>query len=137
MVLFSLLEVRLGAMLVLSQIWKFFQDLLVVTPWFSLISLIERIPIICILSLLSSQAPIFSLVSSRLSLWDPTFYLITFFEGYYNEARILEPVTFTTITQLPNIPGAVNDCAYLIIGPLFSEFDTPPFTQSLLDVHTR
>ena len=44
------------------------------------------------------------------------YHLITFFfQGYYNEARILEPVTFTTITQLPNIPGAVNDCAYLII----------------------
>ena len=45
---------------------------------------------------------------------------LTFFpQGYYNEARILEPVTFTTITQLPNIPGAVNDCAYLIILSLF------------------
>ena len=38
-----------------------------------------------------------------------------FFQGYYNEARILDPVTFNTITQLPNIPGAVNDCVYLII----------------------
>jgi hypothetical protein len=31
------------------------------------------------------------------------------FVGYYNEARILEPKTFTTILQLPNIPGAVNN----------------------------
>jgi hypothetical protein len=31
------------------------------------------------------------------------------FVAYYNEARILEPVTFNTITQLPNIPGAVNN----------------------------
>jgi hypothetical protein len=30
--------------------------------------------------------------------------------AYYNEARILEPVSFTTIKTLPNIPGAVNDC---------------------------
>ncbi|MCJ1315893.1 hypothetical protein MMC15_001213 [Xylographa vitiligo] len=31
------------------------------------------------------------------------------FVGYYNEARILEPVNFNTISQLPNIPGSVND----------------------------
>ena len=29
---------------------------------------------------------------------------------YYNEARILDPVTFATVSVLPNIPGAVNDC---------------------------
>ena len=28
---------------------------------------------------------------------------------YYNQARILDPVTFNTITQLPNLPAAVND----------------------------
>ena len=32
-----------------------------------------------------------------------------FVSGYYNEARILDPVTFATITQLPNMPGAVNN----------------------------
>jgi hypothetical protein len=31
------------------------------------------------------------------------------FIAYYNEARILDEVTFETKTQLPNIPGAVND----------------------------
>ncbi|KDR73046.1 hypothetical protein GALMADRAFT_142739 [Galerina marginata CBS 339.88] len=31
------------------------------------------------------------------------------FVGYYNEARILDPVTFNTISQLPNIPGSVNN----------------------------
>lgn len=31
------------------------------------------------------------------------------FIGYYNEAKILDPVAFNTITELPNIPGAVND----------------------------
>lgn len=31
------------------------------------------------------------------------------FVAYYNEARILNPATFATITQLPNAPGAVND----------------------------
>ncbi|KAH7886764.1 copper radical oxidase-like protein [Phlebopus sp. FC_14] len=32
-----------------------------------------------------------------------------FFIGYYNEARILDPVTFDTIAILPNMPGAVNN----------------------------
>ncbi|MCJ1398945.1 hypothetical protein MMC11_002146 [Xylographa trunciseda] len=31
------------------------------------------------------------------------------FVGYYNEARLLEPVNFGTVSQLPNIPGSVND----------------------------
>lgn len=31
------------------------------------------------------------------------------FIGYYNKARILDPTTFDTVTQLPDIPGAVND----------------------------
>ncbi|KAI9745488.1 MAG: hypothetical protein M1818_001022 [Claussenomyces sp. TS43310] len=30
------------------------------------------------------------------------------FVGYYNEARILDPVTFATIKQLPNMPGTVQ-----------------------------
>ncbi|KAI9461541.1 galactose oxidase [Russula earlei] len=30
------------------------------------------------------------------------------FVGYYNEARILDPVTFAVVQALPNIPGAVN-----------------------------
>lgn len=30
-------------------------------------------------------------------------------QGYYNEARILDPVTFDTVTVLPNMPGAVNN----------------------------
>jgi len=31
------------------------------------------------------------------------------FIAYYNEARILDPTTLTTIKTLPNMPGAVND----------------------------
>jgi hypothetical protein len=31
------------------------------------------------------------------------------FVAYYNEARILDKVTFDTKKVLPNIPGAVND----------------------------
>ncbi len=27
--------------------------------------------------------------------------------GYYNEARLLDPVTFATVKVLPNIPGSV------------------------------
>ena len=111
---FSSLEVKLEAMLVLSQVWKYFQSLPAVTLWFPLIGLLELTPSICILSLLSFQAHISSLVRSRLFSFDRTF--VSFhFQGYYNEARILDPVTFNTITQLPNIPGAVNNCAYFII----------------------
>ena len=29
--------------------------------------------------------------------------------GYYNEARILDPTTFDTVTVLPNIPASVNN----------------------------
>lgn len=32
----------------------------------------------------------------------------TGFTGYYNEARLLDPVTFDTVKVLPNIPGSVN-----------------------------
>ncbi|PFH53643.1 copper radical oxidase [Amanita thiersii Skay4041] len=31
------------------------------------------------------------------------------FVAYYNEARILDPVTFNTIKELPNMPAAVDD----------------------------
>lgn len=31
------------------------------------------------------------------------------FVGYWNEARILDPVTFNTVKVLPNIPGSVNN----------------------------
>ena len=33
--------------------------------------------------------------------------LLSFGAGYYNEARILNPVTFDTIKTLPNMPGSV------------------------------
>jgi hypothetical protein len=115
---FSSLEVKPEATLVLSQIWKYFQSLPVVTLWFPLIGLLELTPSICILSLLSFLANISSLVRSRLFLFERAFVSSLFFLGYYNEARILDPVTFNTITQLPNIPGAVNNCAYLIIPSL-------------------
>lgn len=116
---FSSLEVKQEVMQVLSQIWKFSQSLLAVTPWSTLIFLNERTPIIYTLSFLSFQAKISSLVSSRIFLLWTEHLRRFFFQGYYNEARILEPVTFTTITQLPNIPGAVNDCGYLNIVSFF------------------
>ncbi|KAH9020918.1 copper radical oxidase [Lactarius hengduanensis] len=31
------------------------------------------------------------------------------FAGYYNEARLLDPVTFATVNVLPNIPGSVGN----------------------------
>lgn len=33
------------------------------------------------------------------------------FVAYYNEARLLDPVTFDTVKTLPNIPASVNDPA--------------------------
>ncbi|KAG7287648.1 hypothetical protein NEMBOFW57_007161 [Staphylotrichum longicolle] len=40
---------------------------------------------------------------------------------YWNEARILDPVTFSTIKTLPNAPGAIHDdnggCIYPLDGP--------------------
>ncbi|KAI0246523.1 copper radical oxidase [Lactifluus subvellereus] len=33
------------------------------------------------------------------------------FVGYYNEARLLDPVTFATVKILPNIPGSVSSAA--------------------------
>ena len=112
---FSSLEVKLEATLILSRTWKYFQSLPAVTLWFPLIGLLELTPSICILSLLYFQANISSLVRWTLFSFDQVFVLFHFFQGYYNEARILDPVTFNTITQLPSIPGAVNNCAYLII----------------------
>ena len=29
--------------------------------------------------------------------------------GYYNQARLLDPVTFSTVKVLPNIPGSVTN----------------------------
>jgi hypothetical protein len=31
---------------------------------------------------------------------------------YYNEARILDPHTFDTVVQLPNLPASVNNCKF-------------------------
>ena len=42
-------------------------------------------------------------------VWDRRVYLGSVLSGYYNEARILDPVTFDTATLLPNMPGAVNN----------------------------
>ena len=113
---FSSLEVKLEAMPALSQTWKFFQGLPAATPWSPLIGLLERTPTICILSLLSFRALTSSLVSSRLfSFHRPSVSSLFSKKGYYNEARILDPVTFNTIKELPNIPGSVGDCEYLVI----------------------
>ena len=56
--------------------------------------------------------------------------------GYYNEARILEPVTFTTVKQLPNILAAVNDFLGGRNYPLEGSADImpqyPPYTDPLV-----
>jgi hypothetical protein len=33
------------------------------------------------------------------------------FVGYYNEARVLDPLSFDTVVVLPNMPGNVNNPA--------------------------
>jgi hypothetical protein len=33
--------------------------------------------------------------------------------GYYNEARLLDPVTFETVKELPNIPGKCMSYYYI------------------------
>jgi hypothetical protein len=38
---------------------------------------------------------------------------------YYNEARILDPLTFDTVIQLPNIPASVVSGKY---GPILAHF---------------
>lgn len=52
--------------------------------------------------------------------------MMIIYTGYWNEARILDPVTFNTVTVLPNIPGSVNNCedfpftiAYVDLVPPF------------------
>jgi hypothetical protein len=35
--------------------------------------------------------------------------------GYWNEARILDPVTFDTVQELPNMPGAVDNCKQFLL----------------------
>ncbi|KAJ7758795.1 copper radical oxidase [Mycena maculata] len=52
---------------------------------------------------------------------------------YYNEARILNPETFETITQLPNLPGTVNDFlsgrTYPLEGAAVMFPQSPPYTD--------
>lgn len=58
-----------------------------------------------------------------------------FFSGYYNEARILDPVTFDTVTVLPNMPGAVNNFeggrSYPMEGTAVLLPQYPPYTDPL------
>jgi len=49
------------------------------------------------------------------------------FVGYFNEARILDPVTFDTLVELPNIPGNVNNFLAGRTYPL--EGSAVPFPQ--------
>jgi hypothetical protein len=55
------------------------------------------------------------------------------FVAYYNEARILNPVTFETITMLPNIPGHVVQTTggrtYPLEGTMVILPQTPPYTS--------
>ena len=59
----------------------------------------------------------------------------TYISGYYNEARILNPVTFDTITQLPNMPGAVNNFLagrnYPMEGTAVLLPQYPPYTDPI------
>ncbi|TFK22851.1 copper radical oxidase [Coprinopsis marcescibilis] len=57
------------------------------------------------------------------------------FVAYWNEARILDPVTFDTIRELPNMPGAVNDFlagrTYPLEGAMVPIPQHFPFTDPL------
>ncbi|EKM74831.1 hypothetical protein AGABI1DRAFT_95324 [Agaricus bisporus var. burnettii JB137-S8] len=57
------------------------------------------------------------------------------FVGYWNEARILEPVNFDTIKELPNIPGNVNNFlagrTYPLEGAAMPLPQHAPYTEPL------
>jgi len=57
------------------------------------------------------------------------------FVAYYNKARILDPTTFATITQLPDIPGAVHDATagrnYPLSGAFVPLPQFAPYTAAL------
>ncbi|KAF9465644.1 copper radical oxidase [Collybia nuda] len=46
------------------------------------------------------------------------------FVGYWNEARILDPATFDTVSVLPNIPGSVTNCA-AVLFPQHAPYTDP------------
>lgn len=48
--------------------------------------------------------------------------MLTTSVAYYNEARILDPATFDTITVLPNAPGAVDNCKIVPPVPTGNKF---------------
>ena len=58
------------------------------------------------------------------------------FIGYYNEARILEPVTFNTMKILPNMPGTFNDFlagrTYLLEGSMMPMPQYAPYHDPLM-----
>ena len=60
------------------------------------------------------------------------------FIAYYNEARILDENTFETITQLPNMPGAVNDPTggrnYQLEGSMVIMPQYPPYAAADITV---
>ena len=57
------------------------------------------------------------------------------FIAYYNEARILNEVTFETVKTLPNMPGAVNDDtggrSYQLEGSMVLLPQHAPYTENL------
>jgi hypothetical protein len=57
------------------------------------------------------------------------------FIAYYNEARILNEVTFETVKELPNMPGAVNDAtggrSYQLEGSMALLPQHAPYTDNL------
>ena len=102
------LAVKEEAMISQNPVWKPFLRLPAETLLSILTGCNEQTQTICILSLLSCQ------VAASLLVRPLRFLLCIFWlnslKVYYNEARILDQTTFQTITQLPNLPGAVNNC---------------------------
>lgn len=104
---FLSLVAKLAAMLRPSLTWKFFPSRRAETPSLSLSGLNAQIRITYILSFLSCRPSVSLLVSPNFT------YLVTCSQplsAYWNEARILDPATFDTVQELPNIPGDVDNC---------------------------
>lgn len=90
-----------------SPVLRSYHSLQVALPGCSWTILTERTLIICILSCTFSPAEGSSLVRPPTRGLHPLI-MFSLLIGYYNEARILDPVSLQTVQVLPNIPGSVT-----------------------------
>src|SRR6266404_2071095 len=93
-----------------AQRLRFSPASLVVTQKCSSTGLIAPTPIIYILSSTFSRPVAYSSVRvNKILNTFPESSLLKYAAAYYNEARLLDPVTFDTVKVLPNIPGSVGN----------------------------